>query len=353
MAGKMQQKIAIVGGGPVGSYLASLLARSFDVTVFEQGEIGKPVQCTGIVTKDIDSIAALRKERKEATINTIKRARIHSPCERMDLTLRTNYIIDRGVFDRSIAKKAKDAGANYIHERIRKLSYEGLTGRKKYPADIIIGADGPGSIVRKRIDPRKIRLRQGIQARVLLQNKNRVEFYPHIGDYAWAVPENKEVMRVGCIGNKRVFRRFLDSFDGDILEFQGGMIPDYDPSLKTQKGNYYIVGDAAAQVKATTGGGLVPGLIAAECLAEALIHGRDYERLWKKHLGKNIWAHLVIRKMLDRFSEKDFDRLIRLTRQERIKKIIEESDRERPVEYLMKLLLSEPRYLYFTKTFLI
>ncbi|MFO7710174.1 MAG: NAD(P)/FAD-dependent oxidoreductase [Candidatus Woesearchaeota archaeon] len=349
----MAGKIVIIGGGPVGSYLAFLLGKKFDVTVFEQGEIGEPVQCTGIVTRDIDSIKALRAERKKATVNTIRKARIHSPHEKMDLTLRSNHIIDRAVFDRAIARKAKNAGAHYIHERVRKVSDNSITTTKEYTADMIIGADGPGSIVRRRIDPRKIRMRQGIQARVRSRNDNNVEFFPYIGDYAWAVPEDKEVMRIGCIGNKRVFRKFLKRFDGDILEYQGGMIPDHDPRLRTQSGNLYIAGDAAAQVKATTGGGLVPGLQAAECLAEAIIEGGDYERLWRKRLGRNLWAHLMIRRMLDRFSERDFDRLIRLTRQKRIRKIIEESDRERPVEYLMKLLLYEPRYLYFTKTFLI
>ncbi|MGM5488779.1 MAG: hypothetical protein ACQESG_07560, partial [Nanobdellota archaeon] len=314
----MAGKLAIIGGGPVGSYLGFLLGKDFEVTVFEQGKIGEPVQCTGIVTQDIDSIVALREERRNATVNTITRAQIHSPREEMDLALRPNYIIDREVFDKGIAEKAKRRGARFIHKRVHRVTPQTVEADKTYAADIIIGADGPGSIVRTRIDSRKIRLRQGFQARVRSRNDNNVEFFPYIGDYAWAVPEDEEVMRIGCIGNKTVFRTFLDGFEGDILEFQGGMIPDYDPKLRTQSGNLYIVGDAAAQVKATTGGGLIPGLQAAECLAEALIYGKDYERLWRERLGRNLWAHLMIRRMLDRFSERDFDRLIRLTRQKRI-----------------------------------
>ena len=42
--------ISIIGAGPAGSYLASLL-RKEEVEVFEEHDkIGLPVQCTGITT---------------------------------------------------------------------------------------------------------------------------------------------------------------------------------------------------------------------------------------------------------------------------------------------------------------
>jgi len=41
--------ISIIGAGPAGSYLASLLKE--DVKIFDYKEkIGKPIQCTGVLT---------------------------------------------------------------------------------------------------------------------------------------------------------------------------------------------------------------------------------------------------------------------------------------------------------------
>ena len=94
---------------------------------------------------------------------------------------------------------------------------------------------------------------------------------------------------------------------------QGGLIPIYSPKLKVQKGNIYLVGDAAAHVKATTGGGLVHGLIAAECLAESIIKKKgSYEQSWRKKIGKDLWIHLMIRNILNRFADKDYNYLIKL-----------------------------------------
>ncbi|MFC1723578.1 geranylgeranyl reductase, partial [Nanoarchaeota archaeon] len=63
------EKIAIVGGGPVGNYCAELLSGIADVEVFEEHKIvGEPVQCTGIVTKDFFDIV----KNKGFVVNKLK-----------------------------------------------------------------------------------------------------------------------------------------------------------------------------------------------------------------------------------------------------------------------------------------
>ena len=52
-------KVCIIGAGPAGSFAAYNLAKTgqFDVEIFENhGEVGKPVQCSGLVTKTISDI---------------------------------------------------------------------------------------------------------------------------------------------------------------------------------------------------------------------------------------------------------------------------------------------------------
>ena len=112
----------------------------------------------------------------------------------------------------------------------------------------------------------------------------------------------------------------------------------------------YLVGDAATQVKASTLGGIIPGMMAAEELARALKEGKSYERLWRKKIGRELWFHLLIHKlMLQRFREKDYDTLIALVDQPRIRHLIGSHDREFPSVLLMKLALLEPRFLQFLR----
>ena len=56
--------ISIIGGGPAGNYLAGLLAKNGEgVCVYEEhDEIGKPVQCAGIVTSELDKFVEVKKE---------------------------------------------------------------------------------------------------------------------------------------------------------------------------------------------------------------------------------------------------------------------------------------------------
>ena len=84
----------------------------------------------------------------------------------------------------------------------------------------------------------------------------------------------------------------------------------------------YIVGDAAGQVKATTGGGIVPGMGAAESLAQSIIEGKDYEKLWRKNIGFKIWIHLFMRNTMDKFKESDYETLLQQMNKEKIKREI-------------------------------
>ena len=56
--------ISIIGAGPVGCYLAYLLSKQGkQVQIFEEdSKIGRPIQCTGIVTSSINKIIKVKKE---------------------------------------------------------------------------------------------------------------------------------------------------------------------------------------------------------------------------------------------------------------------------------------------------
>lgn len=357
--------IAVIGGGPVGCYTASLLAKKGKkIALFEEHKsIGKPVQCTGIVTSSINNII---KVKKSIVLNKIKRARIIAGKSSVELRLKNkNLVLDREKFDKSLAEKAESAGARLFpgHKYIGNKGKKVITSRKKVNASNIIGADGPLSPVAKANGMfGKRKFLTGFQARLRIKNDNCVEFYPKIGTIAWVVPENREIVRIGVLAEKnakKMFESFISKKAGkrgikkSIIEYQGGLVPIYNPRQITQKINQkssiYLVGDAACQVKATTGGGIIQGLAAAEALAESIINNKNYEKSWKKRLGKDLRLHLLMRNMMDKFSSRDWESLISIFSREKPKSIIESYDRDYPVKFIIRLLLSEPRLLYFAR----
>jgi digeranylgeranylglycerophospholipid reductase len=134
--------------------------------------------------------------------------------------------------------------------------------------------------------------------------------------FAWVIPVGDRA-RVGlCVkGNPRPY---LDAFvkrlqktgrikSDAVLAESFGIIPVHDPTLPTTTGNIVTVGDAAGQVKATTGGGVVFGALAA-----AHAHKPDYEAIWRRELGFDLKVHLLIHRLLNRLSDGGKDRLIRI-----------------------------------------
>ncbi len=75
---KDNPNIAIVGAGPMGCYIAYLLARSgLRPTVFEEHKnIGEPIQCTGIVTKKIEQVRDIEEELKGSILNKANKIRV-------------------------------------------------------------------------------------------------------------------------------------------------------------------------------------------------------------------------------------------------------------------------------------
>jgi len=335
--------VSIIGAGPVGNYLAFLLAKKFKVEVYEEHkEVGKPVQCAGIVTNDFSKII---KPDKKFVINKTDKARVFAPNGKyLEIKVKPNYILDRAKFDKFLYEKALDAGVRYYLGK--KLNERDI---RKLKSDYIIGADGPLSKTAKAFNFQKKRFYYAIQARIKLINDNVFEFYPYIKDFAWVVPENKDIVRVGVASRKDVkknFEKFIKRFKGKILEKQGGLIPIYD-NCKINKKNVFLVGDAASQVKATTGGGIIPGLKAAKRLSKALIQKRNYERLCEG-IRLELLVHIWMRRMLNKFTNKDWNNLIKLCTQRKVKRILH-MDRESPIKMCFALLFNEPRFFKFFK----
>jgi len=351
-----------VGAGPVGCFLGHLLAKQGkDVTIYEEhAVIGKPMQCTGLVTKELDRIM---KFRKDFVLNRLNIARVCSHKNYAEIDV-DEYVLDRVKFDRYLAGMAVKSGAKIVlgAEVIdvgrNSVVIKDKKGIRRIKAEIIIGADGPNSIVAKKINKIKRRNYIGLQARVRgnFEDNKYITYFGGIcpGFFAWIVPESRSIARIGLACKRDVrgcFNKFLRKLkmnNKDIIDKQGGLIPIYDGKIDVQKGNMYLVGDSAGQVKATTGGGLVFGLKAAKILADCIINGKNYSKMLRR-MNKELYMHLMIRRMLNKFNDRDFSYLIKLVKGKKVQNVLKESSREYPSKLMFKLLLNEPRFLFFAK----
>ncbi len=182
---------------------------------------------------------------------------------------------------------------------------------------LLIGADGPFSKTRELFNfPEPKEFLKGIGAEVsnVSIDPNFVEIFvgKNIapGFFAWIIPTNKNgtEARIGlCIDSNALyppmfyFKKFLKNKntqtflkDAKITRNIGGVIP-LGALKKTFTDNVLLVGDAAAQVKPTSGGGLYPGLLSANHCANIVACSleknnfssnflKKYHKLWYKDI---------------------------------------------------------------------
>ena len=343
--------ISIIGSGPAGAYLAYLLAKEgFEINVFEEHkEIGKPVQCAGIITSSVNDIISIPKD---IVLNKINILRVYYKNKFVDFPVKANLVIDRAKFDQYLFSLAKKEGANFMlgHKYLNFNKNKVKTNKGIFNTDILVGADGPFSPVAKTNGLYfKRKFVHGIQARVKGRfNPNIVEIHLDKGQFGWIIPESNSIVRAGVIGNKELVLQFKKLIGKKkIIEYQSGAIPIYDYRQKLRNKNVYLIGDAAGMVKATTYGGVIYGLMAAQELAQAIKLNKNYFRLCRKRFSKELWLSLMIRKVLNRFDEKDYQDLINILSDKKVKELLEKYDRDYPVKLLLKIVLIKPRILRF------
>lgn len=300
--------ISIIGGGPAGCIAAMSCSKFDDVEIYEEHK-KQPVQCSGLISKS--GLERLGISAGKIAKNRIRGARLVSPSGRMveiDGGQAKAYVFNRDEFDSFLLNLAIDSGANFIDRRVEDIA--------KLESNRVILATGTNYNVQRKLNldiPKEFLIGAQYEMKVRC-DKDFVELHFNVpGFFSWIIPV-EDYARVGvCARTNPVpcLDRFLKELDSDgrisgkeILNKNFGIIPIYNPRLKTDYGKLIMVGDAAGHVKATTGGGVVMGGIAAKFSYET-----DYERKWKSEIGKELYLHLITRRFLDRLSNKNLDRL--------------------------------------------
>jgi len=361
--------ISIIGAGPVGSYCAYILAKKgFKVHLFEEHpKTGIPVQCTGIVTKNIFKYVP---KSKEFVINHFSEVQAVAPDNSFAQIPLNEYLLDRTRFDNFLLNQAVNAGAqvHFNHKFIglkgKKAVFRTKEGFVGCNSEHIIGADGPLSKVAKSAglyNNREFLI--GMQA-VVRGNFSQHTFTTFFGNntspgfFAWVVPESSTTARVGLATKKNTtyyFQNLLNELHFQPIEYQGGLIPIYNSHNLSQQvqnndNDVHLIGDAACLVKSTTGGGLIPGLESARILAKCIPNNQtnNYSNAIKK-LRFQLYLHNLIRNTLDNFSDADYNNLIKQMKKSAVQNILAKADRDFPVNMLVKLVLVNPGFISFIK----
>ena len=384
----------IVGGGPIGGYIAGKIAeKKFNVAVLEKNkQIGFPINCAGLITPRVFDILDISK--KAIIENQIKGANIHSPSGHI-LKIGGDKIhalaIDRSKFDKEIIKKAKEKGVevfleNNVLSAQRKNEHIEITTSKYHDikCKLLVGADGPYSKVRDRFAfPEPKEFLRGFGAEI--SNTNLDPDFVEIfvgknivpGFFAWIIPTNRKGTkgRVGlCVSQdspkfpKHYFSNFLKNKissgfldEAKISKQFGGIIP-LGALKKTYDSNVLLVGDAAAQVKPTSGGGIYTGLLCASHCSTVSIESlqkndftskflKKYHKLWSTDIGRELYLGMKFRKIFKNLSDKKFDKYIEKFQNPKINEIISRyGDIDYPSKLLKPLLKKTPSLLKLLPT---
>lgn len=328
--------VLVVGAGPSGLTVAKECQKRGlkTIVIEEHAEIGKPVNCTGILS--VDGIKETGLKVESITLNKVKGARIFSPQNEEIVVKRSEpvaYILERDKLDRLLAQEALEAGVEIFTETsLLDARNETIFVKKKgrgeiIKSKIIVGADGPYSKTRTLMGVTipKEKFVHAYQFRVKGNfEKDFVEV--HLGSFAkgyfaWVAPENEEMARIGLAVNEGNVRKSFEEFEkklgisGEKCDMCSALIPCGEPFRQIVKNNIMLVGDAAGEAKATTGGGIITGILAAkECaktIHEHFTNKAPLENYQKnlQDLNKELMLHWKIRKYLNSLSEEKMNSL--------------------------------------------
>ncbi len=348
----------VVGAGPAGSEAARASARAGlrTLLVEEHASVGVPNHCTGKLShhafREFELPPAL-------AVNAVSAAVFHSPGG-VSLHVRRatvdSYIVDRVAVERWLAARAADAGARVLAGvRITHAERDGdrmvVRGQRRAPRAETFGARCRFLVDAEGASPRLpgalgLRLPRGYALGLQYEMRGVGGLAPDTpetflgsdvapGFFAWLMPLGGSRARVGLCVDPRKTRRapvwFLERLlashpalrervAGAVVEQKvAGRIPFLTARSPAGADGITVVGDAAGQVKATSGGGIYFAMLAGRLAGEAAERyvagdrtaAAVYERRWRRRFGREVAFTAFGRHALNRLSDRELDLVLR------------------------------------------
>ncbi len=377
----------VVGGGPVGAFTALNLSRlGVKTTVFEEhSTIGLPSHCAGHISIRSLRNIGLYPLPKEIVENSFCAANFYSAKGTkfsIHLSFPVTVALNRAWFDQFLAKKAKEAGAEFVLNAhvgsllVKDGSVIGVAVKQVEGAEeniyskIVVDAEGVSSRLLRQTGLKPLKpsgLVYAVEAEV--DNVEEVEdqavevyfgkaYAP--GFYGWLIPKKDGSAKVGLAtrhGNPREnLKRLMTKHPvaskqlakAQIKSIRYHAITLGGPIVRTYSDGFLAVGDCASQVKPTTGGGVIFGLIcareAAKVAGRAINQGdvssillKDYQKRCNELLSFDFRVMLRLRRFLDSLSDAKLDEMLRVCSKLGVDRALTDVDE---IDFQGKLLLA-------------
>lgn len=342
--------VVVVGGGPAGLRFGQRMAAAGFSTALcdERDQIGKRKICTGIIGAEAFAKMGLPRG---SVVNQIQQLKFLSPRGRVVDYSHPEvlaHVVDRTAFDRSLAVVGALQGVEvYPQRRVEAIEVRpdrvGVVARstedgriERFEARLLALATGVNARLNRTVGlGGPTDFLYAVQAHVQVEGLDCTQCFAGRrvapGAFAWLVPLRSGWARAGLMTEDRPalhFKRLLARIADSRVDAEAPVEADFKPIVQGFKGPSFgarvlAVGEAAGQVKSTTGGGIYYGLLGADLAAEvaqdALRRDRlgaefleRYERIWKERIGAEIEAGYLYRKAFGRLSDRQIEALFKL-----------------------------------------
>jgi geranylgeranyl reductase family protein len=338
--------VAVIGAGPAGLYAAYRLASAgLGVTVLDaQEKVGENAVCSGVIGEEAFRRFGLPSR---PVLNRICCLRAISP-EGRSLEYRSPTplarVVDKAEFNLDLAGLARAAGAElrsgrFVEAVAREEHGAILQSRSRFGegermgARVAVIASGVGGALNGAlglVNPREYL--RAVQADIPLGKDgalNPTEIYVGKsvapGAFGWKIPLGHGRVRVGLMSLEEprpyfnaLLRRVapgLEKGEAKVRQKAIGQMPVGNCIAE----RVVAIGEAAAHVKTSTGGGIYFGLLSAEMAAEVILRAfqkgdfsvrtlGQFERYWRSAFGTELWAGYLARKVAGRLSDSLIER---------------------------------------------
>jgi geranylgeranyl reductase family protein len=335
-----QFDVAIVGAGPAGSRCGWRLASAGARVALLDGSHPREKPCGGGITR-----RALEIIRPAVDLTRFDPVRIERACfgdasQRVDMPVDGTaaspelVIAARRDFDSALLASATGAGATLIAERVTAVdrdeqSWSIATRARTIQAKWVVGADGPNSLVRRRVSSpfnrADLSIAVGFFVHGVTSREIAVAFEEHPAGYLWSFPRRDHLAVGVCAQADESTPALLAPLArswitrnvpaAGRMERYGWAIPSLrEETLERDRAagpGWLLLGDAAGLVDPITREGIFFALQSADAAGDALLDGRDPAGAYVERLRDSIYPELIRAARLKRmFFRPAFTRLL-------------------------------------------
>ncbi len=325
--------VAIVGGGPAGAWAATKLSAGGALVALIDGSHPREKPCGGGVTgRALDLLGSsveevpygvpihdasfAHRDRIAAVSLTDSPSAPPGVKEPRDKMRPRLAVVPRRAFDQELLERARASGASLLTTRATEVNRSAagwrITTREgTVESRWLIGADGPGSLVRRRVSTPFLREDLSIAAGYYVHGATRAQvdiaFEDDPAGYLWSFPRHDHLAVGVCAQADVTTTAQLLSLTEKWINrhVETGRRERYSwpiPSLRVETlrreqpagPGWLLAGDAAGLVDPITREGIFFALSSGEHAAAALLEGRDPARAYAERLRDTVYAELLL-----------------------------------------------------------